>query len=150
MDIIGYQIWDTTEGNMGGSNKEARRETKESAGSTGSTPVDVGSSQHHEREEDWGRTIHGAKERTRKHAQTTLTQLTIGHRTLQIEADALEFPMGELQEKINALGHLNIVVSKMPMQRLQDLQAGLLQEMKNRGEEAHRELERIRDERAQL
>jgi hypothetical protein len=25
-----------------------------------------------------------------------MTQLTIGHRTLQIEIDALEFPMGEL------------------------------------------------------
>jgi hypothetical protein len=58
--------------------------------------------------------------------------------------------MGELQEKVNALGYLNIVISRMPMQRLQDLQEGLLQEMKNRGEEAHREMERIRDERAQL
>jgi hypothetical protein len=135
---------------MGGSNKEERRETKESAGSTGSTPTDVGSNKHHERAEDRGRTIHGAKERRRKCAQLALTQLTIGHRTLQIETDALEFPMGELQEQVNVLGYLNIVVSRMPMQRLQDLQEGLLQEMKNRGEEAHRELERIRDERAQL
>jgi hypothetical protein len=56
----------------------------------------------------------------------------------------------KLQEKVNALGHLNIVISRMSMQRLQDLQAGLVQEMRNRGEEEHIELERIRDERAQL
>jgi exonuclease VII large subunit len=58
--------------------------------------------------------------------------------------------VGELHEQVNALGHLKIVISRMSMQKLQDLQAGLVQEIRNRGEEEHRELERIRDERAQL
>jgi predicted nucleic acid-binding Zn-ribbon protein len=82
--------------------------------------------------------------------QSTLTQLTLGHKTLQIETDTLEFPVGELHEQINALGHLKIVISRMSMQKLQDLQAGLVQEIRNIGEEEHRELERIRDEWAQL
>jgi hypothetical protein len=69
-----------------------------------------------------------------KSTQPTLTQLTIGHMTLHIETDVLEFPMGELQEKVNALGHLNIVVSRMSMQKLQYLQAGLVQEIRNREE----------------
>jgi hypothetical protein len=42
-----------------------------------------------------------------------LTQLATGHRTLHIETDALEFPTSELKEQVNALGHLNIVVSRM-------------------------------------
>jgi hypothetical protein len=51
----------------------------------------------------------------------SLTQLTIGNITLQIKMDAVEFPMGELQEKVNTLGHLNIVISRIPMCKLQDL-----------------------------
>jgi hypothetical protein len=39
-----------------------------------------------------------------------LTQLEIGNRTLQIEAEVLYFSVGELHEKINALGHINIVI----------------------------------------
>jgi hypothetical protein len=56
--------------------------------------------------------------REAKSAMSPLTQLTLGHRTLLIETNAVEFPMGELQENFNALGYLNIVVSRMPMQRL--------------------------------
>jgi hypothetical protein len=33
-----------------------------------------------------------------------LTQLTIGHRTLQIETDALEFPMGEVTGESKCIG----------------------------------------------
>jgi hypothetical protein len=80
----------------------------------------------------------------------SLTQLAVGHRTLQIEMDTLEFPMSELKEQVNALGHLNIVVSRMSIQILQDLQIGILQEIKSRGDEAHQELTKIMDERAQL
>jgi hypothetical protein len=58
--------------------------------------------------------------------------------------------MGELQEQVNALSYLNIVVSWMSMQRLQDLKAGLVQEMRDKGDEEQKEMERIRDERAQL
>jgi hypothetical protein len=56
--------------------------------------------------------------------------------------------MGELQEQVNALGHLNIVVLRISMQKLQDLKAEKVQEIRNRGEEEHMELERIRDERS--
>jgi seryl-tRNA synthetase len=45
---------------------------------------------------------------------------------------------------------MNLVVSRFPMRRLQDLQVGLLQEIQNRGEKAHQELTRIMDERVQL
>jgi hypothetical protein len=76
--------------------------------------------------------------------------VTLGHKTLQIETNALEFPVGELHEQVNALGHMKIVVSRMSMQKLQDLQGGLVKEIKNRGEEDNKELERIRDKRAQL
>jgi DNA repair exonuclease SbcCD ATPase subunit len=58
--------------------------------------------------------------------------------------------VGELQEKIKVLGQLNIVISKLPIQRLQDLQEELVQEIKNRGDAVNRDLERIRDERAQV
>jgi hypothetical protein len=40
-----------------------------------------------------------------------ITQLAAGHRTLHIETDALEFTKSELKEWVNALGHINIVVS---------------------------------------
>jgi hypothetical protein len=53
--------------------------------------------------------------------QSALTQLTVGNRTLYIETDALELPMDELQDKLNALGYINIVVSRIPFSRLQDL-----------------------------
>jgi hypothetical protein len=79
--------------------------------------------------------------------QSTLTQLTVGHRTLQIEIDVLELPMGELHGKVNALGYLNIVISRIPMHRLQYLQAHLLQEIKTKGEEAKQELLKMMDER---
>jgi hypothetical protein len=87
--------------------------------------------------------------RPRREAESVhwaLTQVTLGHITLQIETDAIYFPMGELHEKLNVLGHVEIVISRMSMKKLQDLQEGLVQEIKNRGEEEHRELERIRDE----
>jgi hypothetical protein len=58
--------------------------------------------------------------------------------------------MTELQQQVNALGHLNLVVSRLSMRRLQDLQVGLLQEIQNRGEKAHQELMRMMDERVQL
>jgi hypothetical protein len=64
--------------------------------------------------------------------------------------DALEFTMIKLQEQVNALRHMNIVVSQMPIHILQDLQIGLLQEIKIRGDEAHHEMTKIMDERAQL
>jgi len=65
-----------------------------------------------------------------------LTKLESKHQTLHIETDALEFPMSELKEQVNALGHLDLVVSRIPIHILQDLQMGLLQDIKSRGEEA--------------
>jgi len=70
-----------------------------------------------------------------KSVQSTLMQIIGEHRTLQIEADALYFPRGELKEKIKALDQLNIVMSKLPIQRLQYLQEELVQKINNRGEE---------------
>jgi len=88
--------------------------------------------------------------RQEESVQPTLTPLTLGHKTLQIETNTLDLSMGKLHEKINALGHLNIIISRIPMQQLQYLQAGLVKEIRNRGEEEQRELERIGDEWAQL
>jgi len=51
----------------------------------------------------------------------SLTQLTVGNITFKIEMDAVEFPMGELQEKVNTLGHLNIVISRIPMHKIQNI-----------------------------
>jgi hypothetical protein len=85
--------------NMGGSNKEERRETKESAGSTGSTPTDVGNNEHHQRDrrDEEGQSMIPGKEA--ESAQPVLTQLAVGHRILQLETDALELLMVELQQQ---------------------------------------------------
>jgi len=82
--------------------------------------------------------------------KSALTWLTREHRTIQIDLYALEFPVGKLQEQIKALGQLNIVLSKIPIQILQDLQTQLVQEIKNGGDTMNQDLERLRDERAQV
>jgi hypothetical protein len=121
--------------NMGGSNKEARREQQKKVQDQLGVLQQMLEATSITKEHRSGEGPSMGPRREVESVQSTLTQLTIGHRTLQIETDALEFPMGELQEKVNALGYLNIVVSRIPMQRLQDLQAHLLQEIKTKGEE---------------
>jgi hypothetical protein len=59
---------------------------------------------------------------------------------LELDTNAVEPPMTELQQHVNTLEKLNLVVSRLPMQRIQDLQVGLLQEIHNRGEKEHHEL----------
>jgi hypothetical protein len=103
-------------GTLGGSCKEARGPTEEGPGSAGNTSTTPRNNMHHERPQVRGRTIHTDQGQKWK-MQMTLTQLSGEHRTIQIEADALEFPVGELQEKIKALGQLNIVISRLPIQR---------------------------------
>jgi hypothetical protein len=49
---------------------------------------------------------------------------------LQIEIDAIEFPMPELQEQMKTMSHLNILVSQMPIHILQILQIGILHEIR--------------------
>jgi hypothetical protein len=58
-----------------------------------------------------------------------LTQLAAEHIKIHIEMDELEFPTSELKEHVNVQGHLNIVVLRMLIQILQDLQIHLLQEI---------------------
>jgi hypothetical protein len=48
---------------------------------------------------------------------------------LYIEIDGLEFSIAELKQQVNALGNLSPIVSRLSMQRLQDLQAGVLKEI---------------------
>jgi hypothetical protein len=52
MDRIGYQVWDATEEIMEEETRKASRTTTKSAGSTGNTPTDVGSNEHHQRAQD--------------------------------------------------------------------------------------------------
>jgi len=47
----------------------------------------------------------------------------------------MEFPMAELQQQVTTLGHMNLDVKRMPIQKLQVLKKGLLQKNKKRGEE---------------
>jgi hypothetical protein len=61
--------------------------------------------------------------RLRREEESTQSAMTLGHRTLKIHMDALELPMGELHEQVNMFGHLNIVVSRLSMRNLLDLQA---------------------------
>jgi hypothetical protein len=79
-----------------------------------------------------------------------LTHLAVRHRTLPIEVDTLNFPTSELKEQVNALGHMNIVISRIPIQILQYFQMGLLQEIKSRGYESHQALTKMIEERDQL
>jgi hypothetical protein len=85
------------------------------------------------------------KRREAESVHMSLTQLTLGYKTLHNQRDALEFPVSELREKLNSLSHLKIVVSSMSMKKLQDLQEGMVQEIRNKGEEENKELETIRD-----
>jgi hypothetical protein len=79
-----------------------------------------------------------------------LAQLTGTHKTIQIEVDALELLVGELQEQIQELGQLNIIISKFPIQRLHDLQVEMVQEITNKGDTMNQDLERIRVGRSQV
>jgi hypothetical protein len=48
------------------------------------------------------------------------------------------------------LGQLNIIISKISIQISHDLQADLVQEIKNKGDSMNQDLEILRDERAQV
>jgi hypothetical protein len=60
----------------------------------------------------------------------------------------LEFLVGTLQEQIKSLGKLNIVISRLPIQRFQELQVELVQEINHRGDVMHQYLAKMRDESA--
>jgi hypothetical protein len=81
---------------------------------------------------------------------SVLNWLTTEKKILQLEIDVLEMLTVELKQQVNSLGHLNLVVSRMPIEILQDLQTCLLQAIKNKGEEAKKEITGIMDERVQL
>jgi hypothetical protein len=60
----------------------------------------------------------------------------------------LELLACTLWEKIKALEHLNIVISRLPIQRVQELQVEMVQDIKHRGDVVQGDLARIRDERS--
>jgi hypothetical protein len=79
-----------------------------------------------------------------------LTELAVGCRMLQIEIDAIEFPMPELQEQMKTMSHLNILVSWIPIHILQILKIGIFHEIRLCADEANQEMTKVMDERAQL
>jgi hypothetical protein len=72
-------------------------------------------------------------------AQEALIQPSGEHHTIHLEAVTLELPVGELQEQIAALGQLSLVISRLPIQRVEELQAQLVQEIRHRGDMLHTE-----------
>jgi hypothetical protein len=64
-------------------------------------------------------------------AQKSLIQALGEHCTIHIEVVALELPVGGLQEKIVALVQLSLIISILPIQRVEELQAHLVQDMRH-------------------
>jgi hypothetical protein len=129
MDRIGYQVWDVTEEEI----EEASWKQDE----------------QHQKVQDQLMMIQQLLETVRitpergsgegpsmspiEEAGTTtpfLSKLAVGHRVLEIVSDAVEFPMQELQEKVRALSHLDLVISRMPTIVLQSLHIGIMQEIR--------------------
>jgi hypothetical protein len=83
---------------------------------------------------------------TEASAQEALIQPSGEHHTIQLEATHTGVTSGGIAGTIVALGQLNIVVSNLPIHRIEELQAQLVQEIRHRGNTAHQDLVKLRDE----
>jgi hypothetical protein len=71
-------------------------------------------------------------------------------RIIKLATGAVEFPMTEMQEQARELGHIDLVLSQLPMDVLQELQMSATQELNVCTEKTSSELVNITTENVSL
>jgi hypothetical protein len=69
---------------------------------------------------------------------------------MKISAGAIEFPMTEMQEQAQALSHIDLVLSQLPMNVLHNLQTSVTQEIQLHTESTSMELAKVNEDNATL
>jgi hypothetical protein len=79
-----------------------------------------------------------------------LPEIAAGHQILKISPEVIEFPTLEMKEQAQVLSHLDLVLSQIPMESLQGLQAGVAQEIQFCAESMTKELTKVAVEKEDL